>query len=141
MKIFDYGLLLVYNIFNIFDHFVSNPFFRADEIYANEIAVRIGYGDSLRCFYFNSTIASPKDIRFISKNYDYKANIMKGGKTYNIGYYNNLQEAACAYNIVAKLLFGDFCKLNEVDYKEEDVTKTSKFWTVHYPKLLKVNNE
>ena len=71
-----------------------------------------------------------------SKNYDYKANIMKGGKTYNIGYYNDLQEAACAYNIVAKLLFGDFCKLNDTTYPENSVTKISKFWTVHYPKIV-----
>ncbi|MCK5731930.1 MAG: M48 family metalloprotease, partial [Tenericutes bacterium] len=72
MKIMDFILIIIYNILNIFDHFVSNPFFRADEIYANEIAAKIGYGDSLRCFYFNSIIATPKEVKYISKYYDYK---------------------------------------------------------------------
>ncbi len=72
MKILDIVLLFFYNILNIFDHLVSNPFFRADEIYANEIAIKIGYGDSLRCFYYNSFIGTPKEINYISKNYDYK---------------------------------------------------------------------
>ena len=71
-----------------------------------------------------------------SPNYQYKAGIMKDGRTYNIGYYNNLEEAATAYNIVAKTLFGEYCKLNRTTFKESDVTKDSKFWKEYYPLLL-----
>lgn len=67
----------------------------------------------------------------------YKSNIMLAGRTYNIGSYNDLEEAAAAYNIVAKILHGGFCKLNATDFPEDEVTKTSKFWVVHFPIIMK----
>ena len=72
MKPFDYILLGVYNIFNLFDHIVTNPYFREDEIFANSVAAKIGCGESLRYFYYNSIINTKEDIKFISKYYDYK---------------------------------------------------------------------
>lgn len=72
MKPFDYILLGLYNIFNLFDHIVTNPYFRQDEIFANSVAAKIGCGESLRYFYFNSLINTKEDIKFISKYYDYK---------------------------------------------------------------------
>lgn len=75
-----------------------------------------------------------------SKNYLYKSGIMLHGKTYNIGYYNNIEEAAQAYNIVAKLLHKDFARFNDTNFPEEEVTKISKFWKVHYPLLLEEHN-
>lgn len=75
-----------------------------------------------------------------SKLWRYKSSIMLDGKTYNIGYYNNLEEAATAYNIVARLLHGTFCKLNNTSFPENEVTKNSKFWREYYPILLKEEN-
>ncbi|XFA98745.1 sel1 repeat family protein [Candidatus Izemoplasma sp. B36] len=72
MKPLDYLLLGVYNIFNLFDHIVTNPYFRRDEIFANSVAAKIGCGESLRYFYFNSLINTKEDIKLISKYYDYK---------------------------------------------------------------------
>ena len=72
MKIFDYILLVIYHLLSVLDHLVSNPFYREDEIYANQIAVEIGYGDSLRYFYYNSMISTSEDIKYFSKHYDCK---------------------------------------------------------------------
>lgn len=72
MKQLDYLLMGVYNIFSLMDHLVSFPYYRADEIYANSVAVKIGYGESLRYFYYNSILNTQKDIRFIISHYDYK---------------------------------------------------------------------
>ena len=71
-----------------------------------------------------------------SPNYKYKTSIMKEGRTYNLGGYNNLEEAASAYNIVAKVLFGEFCELNVTTFPESKVTKMSKFWKEYFPLLL-----
>lgn len=71
-----------------------------------------------------------------NRKWNYKANIMKDGRTYNIGYYDVLEEATQAYNIVAEVIFGEFCKLNIVSFSKERVTKTSKFWREQFPVLV-----
>lgn len=75
-----------------------------------------------------------------AKLWDYKSNIMLEGKTYNIGFYNDLEEAATAYNIVARVLHGEFCKLNDTTFPEDKVTKVSKFWMEYFPILEKERN-
>lgn len=77
-----------------------------------------------------------------TRKWKYKSGIMLDGRTYNIGSYDDLEEAAQAYNIVAKILHGDFAKLNDTSFPEEDVTRNSKFWREYFPEILlqKENN-
>lgn len=44
----------------------------------------------------------------------WSARIKTQGKIYNLGHYNTQEVAACVYNIAAKIMFGDFARLNEV---------------------------
>lgn len=55
----------------------------------------------------------PKGVTFIKKN-KYKAQICKDGIRYNIGSFWNIKQAALAYNVKAKELFGEYALLNVV---------------------------
>ena len=70
--VFDMLVFAIYNLFNIFDHIVSNSFFRKDEIKANSIAIALGYGDSLRYFYYFNYINASQEGLLVRKYYDYK---------------------------------------------------------------------
>jgi hypothetical protein len=71
-KLLDPLFWLIYNIFSLLDHFAINPFFNDDELYANKIAVDIGFGDSLRYFYYNSFINMNDEAKTIKKYYDFR---------------------------------------------------------------------
>lgn len=68
----DVFVFIIYNLFNIFDHIVSNSFFRQDEITANSIAFELGYGEALRYFYYYNFIHASKEGLLVRKYYDYK---------------------------------------------------------------------
>ena len=55
-----------------------------------------------------------KGVYWIKKNKKWKAQIMKGGKSYFLGYFEEHQErpAAYAYDIAARQLFGEHARLN-----------------------------
>lgn len=44
----------------------------------------------------------------------WRATIVRNGKQYSLGYHKSKEEAALAYNIKAKQLFGEFANLNEI---------------------------
>lgn len=44
-------LYISYVTINIFNHFVINPFLRKDELIANDIAIKLGYGNELLYYY------------------------------------------------------------------------------------------
>ncbi len=46
------------------------------------------------------------------------------------------EEAAAAYNLVSRHLFGEYCRPNDVDFKEDNVSRTSKFFKEYFPKIL-----
>lgn len=58
-----------------------------------------------------------KGVRII--NNIYRAVISKDGKFYDLGSYENEIQAAIAYNLKAKILFGNFAKLNTIDIEED----------------------
>lgn len=65
----------------------------------------------------------------------YKASIEWDGYSFSLGNYSDKEEAACAYNIAAKLLFKDFSALNETDYREEDFKWSCKFFLNTYTEI------
>lgn len=50
----------------------------------------------------------------------WQVSIQKDGKHYYLGYFHNEEEAAHAYNIAAKKLFGEFANLNEIEQKYQN---------------------
>jgi hypothetical protein len=58
-----------------------------------------------------------------NKSNPYLAKLIKDGKKYHLGYYNNELQAAYAYNLKAYELFGDFALLNEINIDEETINK------------------
>jgi len=55
-----------------------------------------------------------KGVCFYKRRGNWVANIMKDRVNFFIGYYTTESEAAQAYNVKAKELFGDYALLNEV---------------------------
>jgi hypothetical protein len=55
-----------------------------------------------------------KGVSYCSNAQKYKATICFFGKNKHLGYYDNINQAAIAYNNAAIKLFGEHAKLNEV---------------------------
>ena len=71
------------------------------------------------------------------KNKPFKASIEWNGYVFGLGNYDNLEEAARAYNIAATLLFKDFAKLNNTPFKEEHFCWEGKFFAEDYHEILR----
>lgn len=57
-----------------------------------------------------------KGVSFDKKAKKYRAYVRKDGKTYNLGFYTEREQAAKAYNLKATELFGEYANLNDVDH-------------------------
>lgn len=55
-----------------------------------------------------------KGVSLHSKEGKWKSRIKTKGKIYNLGHYKTEEEAACVYNIAAKIMFGNFARLNQI---------------------------
>lgn len=70
---------------------------------------------------------------------NYRAEIRCRGSWFSLGAFNDPEKAACVYNYVAEILFGEFCLLNKVSYDksvwEDFINKNSKFYKTTLPKL------
>lgn len=82
-----------------------------------------------------SNTSGYKGVSTIKGRNKYSSSIECKGNTFFIGNYD-LDEAAAAYNIVARLLFGEHAALNDTKFPEGKVTKHGKFWKTTYPLLL-----
>lgn len=65
----------------------------------------------------------------------YKASIEFDGYCFGLGSYANKDEAACAYNLAAKLLFKDFARLNETPFEVTSFVRRGKFFLKDYPEI------
>ncbi len=68
-------------------------------------------------------------------NSPYKAAISWEGYTFGLGNYSDLEEAATAYNIAARLFFKEFAALNDTQYEESSFPWKGKFFTKDYYKI------
>ena len=65
LKMLMYCLLVLYVIFSLNNIIFTYPFLISDEFTANSIAVNLGYGESLRCYY--GLALFDEDSNFIRK--------------------------------------------------------------------------
>lgn len=76
-----------------------------------------------------------KGVSCLKGRSKFRSSIECKGNSFFIGNYP-LEEAAAAYNIVAKLIFGEYASLNDTEFPEEEVSRTGTFWRNTYPLLL-----
>lgn len=69
-----------------------------------------------------------KGVTFVKRIKRYRASITKNGKFVNLGHYLKIEDAAYAYNLTAKKLFGEFATLNELpsDYEFKPIKNEKK---------------
>lgn len=58
------------------------------------------------------TSSKYKGVMWNKQKGQWHARVVKNGKSYHAGYYDEEVDAATAYNLKAYLLFGNFCKAN-----------------------------
>ena len=56
-----------------------------------------------------------KGVTFFKRDSNYRAQICIDGKNTHIGYYKTKEDAAIAYNEKAKIIYGKYAVLNEVN--------------------------
>lgn len=66
----------------------------------------------------------------------YSAIVHYEGRGLRLGVFSTKEEAAAAYNLVSRHLFGEYYRPNDVDFKEDNVSRTSKFFKDYFPKIL-----
>lgn len=94
------------------------------------------------CYNLKTPINNTSGYKGVSKTNDpkrrripYRASIEYNGYIFGLGSYSCKHEAAHAYNLAAKLLFGEFCKLNETPFNPEDFKWKGKFFSKDYHTL------
>lgn len=94
---------------------------------------------------FPNNTSGYKGVSFCRNSKKWVANLNSGGTMIHLGYYDNKEDAAKAYNLKAEELYGEFAFLNDVHhegFKLSTKTKTSRYkgvsktkgrnkWNVH----------
>jgi len=70
--------------------------------------------NNANCRVYKNSPSGFKGIQWYSKKKKWRAQISKEYKRYSLGYFHNLTDACQAYNEEAKILFGNYAKLNEI---------------------------
>jgi hypothetical protein len=79
-----------------------------------------------------------KGVTTLSKINKFRAEITCKNVWFHMGHYEDPRDAACVYDYVAQLLFGEFARTNCIEDRvfEDCVKKSTKFYRVKLPELL-----
>ena len=87
-----------------------------------------------------TNITGFKGVSFDKSSSKFRATITKEGKTQHLGFYETSEEAACAYNIKARQMYGEYALLNKITIDESTFRFTTIDKTCCYRGVTKLKN-